>query len=324
MDDSRQWNVIRVTMDEYKGYVPDRRIFFNEPDFTELNKDKVDDVHYLVIMKAHSPRFGLILGIKDGVAKCPFSAPYAYPVIIGANAHMEAFDQAIIAIERYCAVQSIHEIRFVFPPFIYDEDTLSAWVSAMYRVGYKPSNIDMNYTLYLKELNVENYDHLITRKARSHLRKAISSGIEIIKCSNDSELSEAYDIIYENHTVKGRPTHMTLEQLKETFALVRHDAFVARFNGKGIAAMIYYEITKEIVQCIYSGYILDYSDSGVMNYLTWYAIKYYGDQGYRIIDRATATENSIPNYGLCDFKESVGAKRSLKYSFYKTIVPNQL
>lgn len=312
-------NIARVSANEYKLSVPDKRIFFNEPDFTELNKEKVDDIHYLLFKKGNALRFGLILGIKDCVAKSPFSAPYAYPVVIGASARVETFDEAMESLEDYCAENEISELRFIFPPFLYDEDVLSAWMSSMYRRGFELLNVDINYTLDLRVLNNENYQQIISKKSRSHLKKAMASGIEIFRCAENADIKEAYDIILENHTVKGRPTHMTLEQIKDTFNLVSHEVFLARLNGKGIASMIYYEVSKEIVQCIYSGYLPDFSNSGVMNYLAWYAIQYYGNKGFKYIDRATATEDSIPNYGLCDFKESIGGKRSLKCSFIKKI-----
>lgn len=310
---------IRVTAQEYEKLVPDRRVFFNEPKFTELNKEKMDEVLYLIIRKGNSPRFGVIIGKRGEKGRVPFSAPYSYPVSIKNDAGMQDFDDALSSLEAYCAQQGIRELRFVLPPFLYDEDILSAWVSSMYRAGYQPLNIDLNYTLNLEQLNQAQYPQLLGKKARSHLKKAMSSGIEIIRCETDEQYREAYDIVVENHTAKSRPTHMSFEQLKDTFALVPHEAFVARLEGQPIASMIYYGVTGEIVQCIYSGYLLAYSNSGVMNYLTWYAIQFFGNQGYKYIDRAIATEDSIPNYGLCDFKESVGAKRSLKYSLVKEL-----
>lgn len=312
-------DIKKVSVGEYKDSVPDHRVFFNEPDFIELNKDKVDEVHYLLLKKDNSPKFGLILGVKDAVAKSPFSAPYAYPVVIGSSARVKSFDEAVDALEKYCIGNGIKELRFTLPPFVYDEDNLSVWCSALYRKGYSTIDVDINYTLDLIKLNNDNYKRMIPKKSRNHLRKAINSGIRIVDCDSKEDIQAAYDIILENHTAKGRPVHMTLESLKDTFAIVPHNVFLAELNDKPIAAMIYYEVSKDIVQCIYSGYLLEYSNSGVMNYLTWYAIQYYGNKGFKYIDRAIATEHSIPNYGLCDFKESVGCERSLKYTFRKKL-----
>jgi len=312
-------SIDNVTPDEYKKLIPDRKVFFNEPDFTELNKSKVDEIHYLVFKKGNSPRFGLILGVKDGIAKAPFSAPYSYPVVVDSYEHVELFDEAIEILEKYCKEEKIAEIQFTFPPFIYDEDTLSVWTNVFFRRKYEARNVDINYLLDLEKLNTDHYEQLITKKGRSHLRKAIASGIEIIRCNTEKEIQEAYDIVVENHSAKNRPTHMSLQQLTDTFSMVPHEVFLARQDGVPIASMIYYETAKGIAQCIYSGYLLQYSNSGVMNYLSWYAIQFYGNKGLKYIDRATATEDSVPNYGLCDFKDSVGGKRCLKYSFKKKL-----
>ncbi len=310
-------SITRVSAEEYVSLITDRRVFFNEPVFTELNRNKADSVQYLLFKKENSVRFGLILGIKDQIAKCPFSAPYAYPVAAGSSAHMENFDDAAAALDRYCIDNGIREIRFTFPPFIYDEDTLSGWTSAFYRDGYSLASLDINYLLDLKALNNEHYEQMVSAKGRKHLRKAIASGISIVQCGTEEEKKDAYNIILLNHTAKNRPTHMTFEQLYDTFAIVPHGVFMAVLNGIPVASMIYYEVTESIVQCIYSGYLPEYPSSGAMNYLTWYAIQYYGNRGFSYIDRAIATEDSIPNYGLCDFKESVGGKKCLKYSFKK-------
>ena len=313
------WNVERVTAGEYQIMVPDRKIFFNEPIFTELNKGKIDNVHYLVVRKKGSPRFAVIIGQIDKMAKCPFSAPYSYPVTIREDATVMDYDIALSQIEIYCLNHGMENIRFIFPPFIYDESCLSTWTSSLYRAGYKVFNADINYTLDLRQLNKKDYEMQISSKGRKHLRKAIKSGIEIIHCDTEELEEEAYQIIVDNHSAKGRPIHLSFGQLQDVFAIVPHDTFLARLGDKGIASMIYYQITESIVQCIYSGYLLEYSNSGVMNYLSWYAIHYYGELGFAYIDRAIATEDSVPNYGLCDFKDSVGGKRSIKYTFGKEL-----
>ena len=315
-------HVIRVTPEEYEKIVPDRRVFFNEPRFCELNKDKVDQVHYLIVMKDTSARFGLILGQKGDVAKCPFSAPYSYPLEIRAVAKVKDIDEALAAIEEYCKESGIAQLRFTFPPLFYDEHLLSPWINAFYRTKYGALNVDINYSMNLEELYCEEYFSLIPEKGRKHLKKAIKLGVTAKRCETEEEILEAYKIIETNHHEKNRPVHLSFEQLMATMRLIDHDVFLGQIDGKSICAFVFYRISDELVECIYSGFLSDYTKYNGMNYLTYYIIQYYGERGFKLIDRATATEDSVPNYGLCDFKESVGAKRSLKYSFVKDLSDN--
>lgn len=313
--------VLRVTAEEYVNFVTDRKIFFNEPVFCELNKTKVDEVYYLIFMKEESARFGLILGKIGSTVKCPFSASYSYPVDIKKNIRIRDYDEAVEALERYCLSIEVSEINFIFPPLFYDEHVLSGWISAFYRKNYEVTKLDINYAIDLKVMNVdlEEYGQMITSKGRKSLRQALRSGITIQKCETENEYKEAYKIIEIGHKAKGFPVKMSFEQLINTMKLVGHDAFIVRNGGVGIVAEILYRVNEEIVQGVYAGTIPDYAKDNGMNLLTYHTIRYYGDLGYRYLNKEIATENSMPNYGLCDFKESVGCKRSLKYTFRKEL-----
>ena len=321
MEEKNLWHVERVSPEEYERIVPDRRVFFNEPRFTELNQDKADEVYYLILMRENSARFGLILGRIGIEARCPFSAPYSYPVSVINEARQESIDAALAALESYCRSEGMESIRFIFPPLFYDEHLLSGWVSAFYRNRYQVINLDLSYALDLQALNVEpdRYGEMITQKGRKALRKAQRSGLEIVHCETEEDYREAYHIIQIGHESKGFPVKLSFEQLSDTLKLVEHDAFIVKKDGVGIVAEYLYRVTDSIVQGIYTGTHPEYMDCNGMNLLTYYTIRYYGDRGYLYLDKATATEDSIPNYGLCNFKESVGAKRSLKFTFYKDL-----
>lgn len=314
-------HIIRVSPEEYAKLVPDRRVFFNEPSFCELNKDKVDEVHYLIVMKDSSARFGLILGQRGNIAKCPFSAPYSYPVEIRPGESVASFDEAIDAIEAYCQQIGVKELNFIFPPLFYDEHVLSAWVSAFYRRQYKVVNLDLSYALDLTDLNREPDDYcaMLSHKGRKGFRRAMKHDLRIVKCDTPELIREAYELIKINHDAKGFPVRMSFEQLCNTLKLVKHDAFIVKHGEDSVLSEFLYVVNDTTVQGIYCGVHPDYTELNSMNFLTYYTIRYYGDKGYKILDKATATEDSIPNYGLCDFKDSVGCKRSLKYSFRKTL-----
>lgn len=321
MDEKSLWHVERVTPEKYKELVPDRAVFFNEPDFAELNKDKVDEVYYLILMRDKSARFALISGRTGTEMRTPFSAPYSYPVSIVSGSKQEAIDAAVSVFEDYCKEHGAESIRFIFPPLFYDEHLLSGWVSALFRNGYSITNLDINYALDLKKLNTdeETYGSMLTQRGRKGLRKAQRIGLEIVRCESVEQYEEAYRIILIGHESKGFPVKMSFRQLMDTMELTEHDAFVVKKEGVGIVAEVLYKINDHIVQGIYTGTHPDYMNCNGMNLLTYYTIQYYGNKGYKILDKAIATEDSIPNYGLCNFKESVGCERSLKYTFRKNI-----
>jgi len=50
-----------------------------------------------------------------------------------------------------------------------------------------------------------------------------------------------------------------------------------------------------------------------MNYFSYKVFEHYYRKGLGILDIGPATENGIPNYGLCEFKENIGCTASLKY-----------
>lgn len=321
MDEERFWYVKRVTAREYRELVPDRAVFFNEPDFTELNKGKVDEVFYLILMRENSARYGLIAGRAANEMRTPFSAPYSFPVAIINESKQETIDAALSVYEDYCISLGIESIRFIFPPLFYDEHLLSGWVSAFYRSRYEVLSLDINYSLDLDKLNVdeETYGGLITQKGRKGLRRAERLGLEIVRCETDEDYMAAYDIIRIGHESKGFPVKLSFKELMDTLKLVGHDAFIVKKDGVGIVAEVLYRINDRIVQGIYTGTHPDYMDCNGMNLLTYHTIRYYGALGYRILDKAISTEDSIPNYGLCNFKESVGGNRSLKYIFRKQL-----
>ena len=319
--DSALWYVKRVSPREYAELVPDRRVFFNEPAFTELNKDKVDCVYYLVIYRENSARFALIVGRLDNEMRAPFSAPYSYPVSILPHPSQESIDTALEVLEEYCKNEGIGSIRFILPPLFYDEDLLSGWVSAFYRKRYEVRNLDINYALDLEKLNVdvETYAKCISQKGRKGLKRAARNNLEIMRCDTEDSYRQAYRIIEIGHAAKGFPVKMSFDQLTATLAIVQHDAFIVWKDGIGIVAEVLYRVNDRIVQGIYTGTHPDYLNCNGMNMLTYHTIRYYGKQGYKVLDKAIATEDSIPNYGLCDFKENVGCARSLKYTFYREL-----
>ncbi|GHT22569.1 hypothetical protein AGMMS4957_12930 [Bacteroidia bacterium] len=61
-----------------------------------------------------------------------------------------------------------------------------------------------------------------------------------------------------------------------------------------------------------------------MNFLSYKVFEYYKGAGINIVDIGTSTEEGIPNFGLCEFKESIRCFVDLKYTFRKEFGDNSV
>lgn len=290
---------------------------YNESSFNKLNEKKVDDIYYLVAYDGQSPRFALCIGVNDNNAKMPYSAPNALPVLIKKRSGLRRYEEMLTALEEFAVSEEWKSFQVTLPPLIYNPEEISAWINALFCHGYTVANIDMNYSLDLAKVYCSAYMDMLPANARRNLHIALRSELELNRCVCETELSEAYDIILANRQSKGYPLRMTKDQVMQTIKIVNYDMYIVRKSGQGIAAALLYSINDQVEQLIYWGDLPGIKDEKPINYLAYQLIQIYGGKGFRYLDIGIATEDSIPNYGLCDFKESIGCERSIKYSFIK-------
>jgi len=78
-------------------------------------------------------------------------------------------------------------------------------------------------------------------------------------------------------------------------------------------------VAEETVQVIYWGDLPQFSEYKTMNFLSYNIFKHYKEAGIAMIDIGPSTEDSIPNYGLCEFKESIGCDINIKTEYFKKL-----
>ncbi len=308
----------KVTPQEFQQIVTTSDVIYNTPTFCELNKKKVDYIDYLVIKKDESPRFAVIFGVKDSQALCPFSAPFGTLLPLKKSPSIENYDDALSAIDTYASDMGFKKIFFRIPPIFYRVNALTALVNSLFRHGYEMCDIDVNYAFNLHDAH-ENYDSIMHYNAKKNLRIALKANLELQICDKEEDIISAYNIIARNRAYKGYPLRMTQDQVLETLSIVVHDVFIVQHEGQGVASAIVYHVNDKIAQVIYWGDIPGVTHLKSINYLAYQLIQYYSEKGFQYLDIGPSTEDSIPNYGLCDFKESIGCERSLKFSMQKII-----
>jgi hypothetical protein len=308
---------------EYFSRFASPRLVFNTVFFNDLNANKVDYVKYL-LFKDTKYRFALSLGIKDNRALCPFSAPFGCFEPVKAFLPVENYDNAIECLEGFLKENGVNSIEFTLPPSFYFEDNINITINALFRKSYTVQKIDLNYSFDLERIHVEDFATSLPRNGRKNLAIALSSGLTM-SVTNHNEISQgdlslAYEIIKKNRDSKGYPLRMSLESLWKTIQNVRCDLFFASHDEIPVASAIVYHTTDTIAQVIYWGDLTTYSESKPINFLSYNLLNYYKKLGFRYLDIGPSSEDSLPNYGLCDFKTSIGCNASTKIKMSKKLI----
>lgn len=289
---------------------------FNSGAFSKLNESRFESVYYL-IFKDTKIRLGIIFGLKDQVLLSPFSATFGGFEFVSDDVKLYQIDSALQSLFDWASAKKVIGIKMILPPFFYKEDFLAKLTNCTYRAGFEAQNMELNYHFQTANLT-DTYEQDIWYNAKKNLKKASSFGLLFEKLET-SQGKLAYDVIAQNRSERGFPLRLSWEQLVKTNDVIPMDFFLAKTAKETIGAAIVYHIAPSIVRIIYWGDLPQFSEYKTMNFLSFQLFKYYKEQGVKMIDIGHSTVDSVPNNGLCEFKESIGCSISLLYEFYKKL-----
>lgn len=306
--------VEEVTSDAYGAAVKGPCFVYAGSPFNRLNEAKADKVFYL-LFRDTKYRLGIVGGIAGNTFCSPFSAPFGGFIHLGnEDVRLSFIEEAIRAFGEWAQARKIAIARITLPPMIYGESFLSRLVNVFYRFGYGLSNVELNHYFDLEKFD-DGYPARIWHNARKNLRAAISNGLQFRQCER-AEYKEAYNVIKKNREARGFPLRMTWEQVKETTGIVPADFFLVTDPEKNdVAAAIVFTVARSVAQVIYWGDIPEYAGLRTMNFLSFKVFEHYKARGYHYVDIGISTEDSVPNHGLCEFKESIGCDVSNRFAF---------
>ena len=305
-----------VTSEVYNSVVKSPTHLFNSALFNDLNKEKCEKVFYL-LFKDSKVRFGLTVGLRDNKLFSPFSASYGGFEPLFEDTKLSQIDAALVSFSNWAKEKSFAGIKIIIPPFFFNEDFSAKMVNCFYRAGFEVKNKELNYHFQSKNLN-DDYFQLIWYNARKNLKKSLTKSLSFSKLPLE-EGKVAYDIIAQNRRERGFPLRLTFEQLEETGKIIPIHYFLVEEGTTKIGAAIVFHLSASVVRVVYWGDLPEYSELKTMNFLSYSVFKYYQEIGIPMIDIGHSTEESIPNHGLCEFKESIGCSISLLYEFYKDL-----
>lgn len=308
--------IIQVSSAEYSSIIPRPYHNFNQSSFNEVNAGNCDEVYYL-LFKDKKYRLGIIGGKRKHEFHSPFSAPFGGFSFLSEGVSLKHIDLAISLLEVWCIENEFDKIIITLPPNIYNNTFISKQLNSLYRQKYRIKALDLNY--HFENISIEHdYVNNIRPSARKFLKQSFGNNLVFDKCKNTNEESEAYQVICQNRSSRNFPLKMTFNDILKTD--IHKDFFIIKNEEEvNVAAAIVYHISESSVQVVYWGDLLEYSQLRPMNYLSYKIFEYYNNQGIKFTDIGPSTEFSMPNYGLCEFKESIGCKVESKYLMVKEI-----
>jgi len=291
---------------------------FNHSSFNNLNKDKADLVNYLIFSNEGKPKLGITGGIKTEKFYSPFSAPFG-GWCYNEKPDIKDIEGAYDALESWCPQKGIKSIRIVPPPLFYDESSLSMFFSTAIRKNYTLEIVDLNFHFKLANFN-SDYLENIAYNARKNYNVGERKHLIVEKVTDIGSIQLAYNIIAQNRQQRGYPLKMSLNNIEETIKIINADFFITYTSDRvAIASAMVFRVTDKIAQVVYWGHNIDYSSLKPINYLSYNLFEYYKEAKLEHLDIGPSTELGIPNYGLIEFKQSIGCSISSKLTFEKKL-----
>jgi len=290
---------------------------FNTGRFNALNSSKCEKVYYLAF-KDSKVRLGIIFGVREAKLLSPFSAPFGGFSFKSEKVNLNQIDASLIALEVWVKQNQYTSIKITLPPVFYHRNFINKLYNCLYRSAYENIVYDLNYQFPISKMESNYSEDIIWNNARKNLKKSLKAGLYFEKLKT-SEGVLAYDIISQNRKERGFPLRMTWEQVVAAMQVVTVDFFLIKKDTDNIAAAVVFHTAPQVVQVVYWGDLPAYSDYRTMNYLSYSVFQYYQSNEIAMVDIGPSTENSIPNFGLCEFKESIGCEITTKLTFLKNM-----
>jgi len=306
--------LVETDISTYRRYFPvDSNPFISER-FIELNRDKVDRIIRLVD-ESGEPVIGLVAGIKDGILKSPFSAPFGGFHFRKENIYISEIDSFIQMLSDYAASLSLNRIEIITPPDIYHMTFNAKVVNSLIRHGYKSNLPDIT-----NWIDLELFNGVFSQKnSREYYRQAQRNNLVFSMGHNERDKAGIYNLICENRSKFGRPVYMTLDNILSTGEIWPVEFFKVESEKNIVASAIFYRNHNDICYAVYWGDNDEGRPLRAMDFMLLNLFTFYREAGFRYMDLGISTENGIPNEGLLRFKESHEALSSLRYRFIQEI-----
>lgn len=305
--------LVEVDIKDYRKYFPVVKNPFIKEEFIGLNSHKTDRI-IRIVDDCKEPLIGLAAGIKDGILRSPFSAPFGGFHFKKENIYIGEIDKFILMLSEFAVSASVYRVEITIPPDIYHKSFNAKVISSLSRHEFRFNTPEITNWVCLNTFGGE-YSQ---KNSREYYRQAQRNNLRFDRTDDKNDKEEIFNLIRYNRAKFDRPIFMTLDEILSMEKIWPVDFFkVISSDNEIVSAAIFYRSHPEISYAVFWGD----NDKGrtlrAMDFLLLNLYTVYKELGFTYIDLGISSENGLPNEGLLRFKESHEAVSSLRFRFIK-------
>jgi predicted N-acyltransferase len=287
---------------------------FNRPQFLRLNLSPASrPVRFDHVVD------GKLVGSLCGVVVADelvsgHSAPFGGPDLLRESESAATVQALLRSVVDQARADGVRTVRVKAKPAFYSGSEVEVQF-ALLNLGFGVEAAELNFHLDLTGLaSVEDYVARLKPPARRALKHAVGEPFTFGEATTDQEWARAYAVLDHNRRAKGRQLRLSLE-----YVLAARDAFPGQIRmhalahgGEPCAAALVYTIRPRHDLVVYWGDADHELPRSPMNVLVRDLVGHEIAAGTSTLDIGTSSVAGVPNQGLIQFKESVGARPSLR------------
>jgi len=205
-------------------------------------------------------------------------------------------------------------VRIRCKPAFYSRNE-TALQFALLNAGFWVETCDLNHHIDLAVLETfADYIVSLKREARKALLRSHREPFAFFEAIGDEEWERAYDVLETNRARKGRQLLLSREyvlRMRDTFPGDVH-MFTVVHGLKRCAAALVYRVLPQRFLVVYWGDDATDLPCSPMNHLAYKLVQWGLEQGALTIDLGRSSKDGVADAGLVQFKQSVGARQSLR------------
>lgn len=263
--------------------------------------------------KRADARFSMFIENNVGISPC--RATFG-SIEICDSLLQEHLDYFIEAINDFAYTQQLQQISIKSYPACYaPEASASISASLLYR-GYQVSQTELNYHI---SISADPFTDLLHLSEKRKLKKCVEKGFIFGEDANP-DLPAIYHLIKLSRIRRNFPVSLSYSDFEQLFVRFAglYKVFTVRDVDKIVAMTVTVRINSNILYNFYPADDPDYRSFSPMVLLMKGLYDYCQQEGIGILDLGIATDGGEPNFGLMRFKQFIGGKPSLKFTFAKS------